>query len=172
MKLIGITGLARSGKDSIADHLVDMHEYVSYSFAKPMKDACKIIFNWTDEHVYGHLKDVIDPVFNVSPRIALQTMGTEWGRETINQSIWLIRAQIEIEKHDLLVIPDVRFDNEAELIRRHGGRIIQVTRRQAESVNTHSSEAGINQDFVDYRLRNEGSLSQLYNMVDVLFDEL
>jgi hypothetical protein len=90
--LIGLTGKARSGKDTVAGYLNNKHMFSHYWFSKPMKDACRTIFGWDDRHLYGDLKEVVDPVYGISPRVALQTLGTERGRNCINQDLWLTRA--------------------------------------------------------------------------------
>ncbi len=162
--LIGLTGEARCGKDTVATML----GLPEYHFSKPMKDACRVIFGWGDEHLYGDLKEVVDPKFNVSPRKALQTMGTDWGRNMIVQDIWLKRAQIEINSNEHLVVSDVRFDNEARLIRSNGGIIVKIIRGDKPSVRDHVSEEGISEQFVDRTIYNDGTINQLKNMVTSL----
>lgn len=162
--LYGLTGEARCGKDTVAKML----NIPEYHFSKPMKDACRIIFGWNDEHLYGELKEVVDPNFGVSPREALQTLGTEWGRGMIDNHIWLKRAQIEINNHSSLVVSDVRFDNEARLIKQNGGVIIEVVRDVKVDVRQHSSEAGINRNFVDYIIHNDGSFDDLRSKVNAI----
>ena len=69
--IIGIAGYARHGKDSTADAIVKYFGFKKYALADVMKDACRIIFGWDERHLYGELKDVVDPRFGVSPRHAL-----------------------------------------------------------------------------------------------------
>lgn len=167
--LIGFTGQAHSGKDTAASHLVNgPRRYKQYAFAQPMKEACKVIFGWDERHVNGVLKDVVDPRYGTSPRKALQTLGTEWGRDIINPSIWLIRAQIEIAKHRDLVITDVRFDNEAELIRSSGGIIVKVTREDTTGVMAHSSEAGIKWELIKHVVTNNGTITDLHVWINLI----
>jgi len=58
--LIGFLAKKRHGKDTSADYLVKKYNYKKLSFAKPIKDACKILFGFTDEQLYGNLKEVKD----------------------------------------------------------------------------------------------------------------
>lgn len=171
----GFTGLAGSGKNAAADHLVINSYYNEYAFAKPIKDACKVMFNWTEEHVNGSLKEQIDTRYNVSPRQAMQTLGTEWGRNTINANLWLLRAQDEINNAMMdgksLAITDARFDNEAQLIKDNGGIVIKIVRADIEAVAAHSSETGISDSLIDYVIKNDGSLFDLWAKIDSIILE-
>ena len=76
-KLIGIIGKKQSGKDTIADYLVQNKGFIKYSYAFPLKNGAMEIFGFTKEQVYGDLKEVVDPEWGVTPRKVLQIMGTE-----------------------------------------------------------------------------------------------
>jgi hypothetical protein len=167
--LIGITGKARSGKDTIAKHLATKHGFSHYWLSKPMKDALAVMLGWTSEHLYGDLKEVVDNTYGVSPRYALQTIGTEWGRELINQDLWLILAEQQIRRNPNLVISDIRFDNEAQLIRRMGGIVLKITRVDADEVQDHQSEAGVSDHFIDMSVTNDGSIKELQDIIDFIF---
>ena len=167
--LIGITGKARSGKDTIAKHLVNSHGFDHYWFSKPMKDALAVMLGWTSEHLYGDLKEAVDPFYNVSPRRALQTIGTDWGRDIINKDLWLLCAERAIASSPNLVISDVRFDNEAKLIRSKGGIVICVNRHDAQEVSEHISESGVSEHLIDMTIENEGTIEQLQALVDYVF---
>ena len=166
--LVGFTGKARSGKDTAADFTgLD-----KYSFATPIKDACKAIFDWDDEHVNGPLKEVVDPKYGVSPRQALQTLGTDWARDTINKDIWLIRARTVLE-HGNVVVADVRFDNEAELIRELGGIVIEVVgKHSSENVREHDSEMGVSLGLIDHTILNDGTLEDLESQINTIMFNL
>lgn len=164
--IIGLTGKARSGKDTVAEHICSTCFFEHYWFSKPMKDACAAMFNWDERHLYGELKEVVDPRFGVSPRVAVQTLGTEWGRDTINQNIWIERARIEMESFSDLVISDCRFNNEAEAIREAGGVIVEVVRPNVQQVAEHASEKGIDASLIDFTIVNDGTLTDLYRAVD------
>lgn len=164
--IIALTGKARSGKDTVAEHLHIVHGFHHYWFSKPMKDACRHIFGWDDRHLYGELKETVDSHYGVSPRVALQTLGTEWGRDIINTDMWILRAKAEIVKHDNIVISDCRFDNEAEAIKEMGGYVVRVARDDAQQVAAHASESGVANGLVDFTIDNNGSLTDLYRLVD------
>ncbi len=169
--LIGIAGRARAGKDTAADFTCKRFRFFNkHSFAKPIKEACRAIFDWNDRHLYGDLKETIDPFYGISPRYAMQTLGTEWGRDIINPSIWVLRAAKEyrnnIEAVESMVVPDVRFENECQWVFDEGGIVIQLERDSNESIAPdHISEAGIshmlrpNKDFI---LDNNGPVIHLH----------
>ena len=166
--IIGLTGKAGSGKDTAAAKFVESG-FEHYWFSKPMKDACKVIFGWTDEHVYGKLKEIVDPRFGVSPRMALQTLGTEWGRDCINKDLWVNIAKMKMENTESIVISDCRFDNEATIIRSMGGIIVNVVRGDVEEVNTHTSETGINPALINITIENNGTIKQLHEKIEYTF---
>lgn len=178
--IIGICGHARHGKDSIADILVREYLFTKRSLAEPMKEACKIIFGWTNDHVYGELKDIVDPAWGISPRQALQTLGTEWGQLTLQQfpefkektgrGLW-VKSLLNKATGDT-VIADVRFPHEVEAIKGKGGIIVMV-RRPGQSVDlTHESESAMETIRADFVIRNGGTLEDLEREVIDLMNSL
>jgi hypothetical protein len=132
----------------------------------------------------------ISPVYTRPPnfvkdRKLLQWLGTDWGRETISENIWvdLWKAKVveALGRGSTVVCDDVRFDNEAELVKSLGGLVVQITsNRTDERIDTkagianHASEAGIKESFIDFALVNNGTLEQykesllrLYSMVGI-----
>jgi hypothetical protein len=173
--LIGLTGKAGAGKDTAALALIadGFHEY---AFAEPMKEAAKILMGWGDDHVHDTvLKDTIDPLYGVSPRRVLQTLGTEWGRELIHKDIWLLRAKEHIRQVRRayptadIVITDVRFNNEARFIQENGGIVLEVVRPPTsgggKEVEAHESEAGVFNGYIIHYLTNNGTVDQLHDMI-------
>jgi hypothetical protein len=166
--IIGITGHARHGKDSTADIICKHFGYEKYSLADVMKDACRIIFGWDDSYLYGDKKDVIDDKFGISPRHALQTLGTEWGQlklseydnfaEVTGRRLW-VNALLNRASGNI-VIPDVRFTHEVDAIRERGGFIIKVSRDYLVD-NSHISESSIDEIIPDFTIKNYGSLIDL-----------
>jgi hypothetical protein len=174
--IIGITGYARHGKDSTADIIVKHMGFRKYALADVMKDACRVIFGWDDRHLYGDLKDVVDPAFGISPRHALQSLGTEWGQyelskydsfsKTTGRKLWVNSLLAKIDGN--AVISDVRFPHEADAIRAKGGTIIMVKRDWPED-HAHESERSIADIIPDYVIRNVGTLADLeWQVCDLL----
>lgn len=169
MTIIGLFGLAGSGKTTAANHIVTNHGYEEYHFAKPMKDILMDTFQWEGIHMYGDLKEVVDKKWGFSPRQALQVFGTEFGR-SLNPGLWLIFADDymkTVSDADKVVISDVRFENEAEYCRRRG-YLIHIIRPNTAAVgmDEHQSEKGIEFKDGDYRIFNDQGLTELYRKID------
>lgn len=168
--IIGITGAARSGKDTIADYLCTEYGYGRVAFAAPLKRMVCALFN-RDEAWLERNKDVPQEGMG-TPRRLLQTLGTEWGRDLINIDIWVNFAREEIFKirnnrqFDGVVITDLRFYNEAKFIRDLGGIIWRVDRAEYTPVETHISEQGIDPSYIERIIYNNSTLEELYTTVE------
>lgn len=164
-RLIGLTGKARSGKDTVAGFLPGCR----ISFAAPLKRGLKTMLRLDEEHVNGSLKEVELDWLGKSPRQLLQTLGTDWGRNLVHQDLWLLLAKRDIESMLALnidvIVTDVRFDNEAELIRSLGGQVWHIVRPDAQAVNAHASEAGVTWRIDDISIYNNGTLEELQTLV-------
>ena len=173
MRILGIHGKARSGKDTSADIIMQRYNAVKYSFAAPIKAAFESIFGFHPDDLPPARKEENIPGFNFSPRTALQTLGTEWGR-ALNPDIWLNLADkaatdcklASLNQRDYFIIPDVRFDNEAKWIKEKGGILLEVYRDDRPDVAVHSSEAGISV-VPDYVISNNGNFNDLEDRLAV-----
>lgn len=143
MQLIGVLGLIGSGKGAIADYLVSNKNFRKVSFADPVKDAAAGIFGWDRRLLQGDTEEsrtwreekdefwskVLERPF--SPRIALQEIGTEVGRNYFHPDIWLKSLEKKIlddAGYSNFVIDDCRFQNEVEFVLKMGGKLIIVER--------------------------------------------
>ncbi len=139
--IIGIIGLKGSGKSTLAEILENKYDFVSDSFAKPVKDIASIIFNWDRNMLDGiteesrEWREKNDEEWSkilgrtITPRLALQMIGTEFGRNLISQDIWIESLKMR-SKNKHIVISDVRYLNEAESIKKSGGILIKIVRGQ------------------------------------------
>jgi len=179
--LIGICGKKQNGKDTIANYLVNKRSFIKHSFAKPLKEACKVIFNFSDEQVHGNLKEIVDERWNETPRKILQLVGTELFRNTlpkyckdIGDNIWLKNFEMWYKENSdkNIVICDCRFLNELKLIEKLSGIIILVERNSLNNnVDTHPSENEfLLYDKFDYVINNDSSFEDLYKKIDKLFE--
>lgn len=159
-RIIGITGLAGAGKDTLADALVSDRRATKYNFALPIKQGLNAMFGWTMEQWEDRVwKEQVQPWLGKSPRQLAQTLGTEWGREVVNQKLWLLLAEQRFkESLGTFVIPDVRFENEADLIHTLGGVLIQIVRPGVGAVSAHKSEAGIDPNKIDLLVMNDSNM--------------
>lgn len=140
--IIGLLGFAGAGKGTVADILVDDYEYHKLAFADTLKDITSLVFGWNrallegDTEVSRAFREKRDDFWSarfgreITPRIILQQIGTEAMRDVIDQNIWVysLEQKIQNSSADNIVITDVRFPNEIELIRKLGGKLIRVKR--------------------------------------------
>lgn len=183
--IIGITGKAGHGKDSLADILLlilegERVEGVSpragkYSMASPVKEVAKYVFGLTDWDVNTQEGKLGKPsqCYGFTTREILQLVGTESFRNIFSMSVWTDFAQRYYENilkecesagvEPILIVPDIRFDNEASWVRNNGGFVVQVVRPGFGDITngTHSSENGLTEE-PDYVVYNSGTKEDLY----------
>jgi hypothetical protein len=192
--LIAITGKKNHGKDSVGRILASELNLRQDSFAAPIKSAAKEWFDLSEGQVNGMIaeKETIDPRWGITPRFVLQTMGTEVAR-SIHPDVW---ARALIRRHESAmaeaarkwehgpgayrpvgtVVTDLRFENEAHIIRSHGGIILYVTRGSISEneFSAHASETSVETigAKADYFIRNDGTLDDLQRQVSALAYDL
>ncbi len=185
--LIGFSGKKGSGKSYFADYLVNNKLFIKLSFASPLKEITKILFNLSDEDVKDPIKkELINPKFNASPRELMQWLGTDIMREEFNKkfnysgSIWIdsVKDKVKtlLDNNKDVVIDDVRFQNEVDMIHSLGGIVINLHNDLDNTLNnstsTHSSE---NQKLTfNYEFVNDKSYSNTYDIylnLDLLFNK-
>ena len=175
--LIGITGYKRSGKDTAGEYFIKQG-YIKYAFAGPLKKACKEIFMFTEEQTDGNDKEKHDDRWNISARKVFQRFGTEIFRErltefypemdNIKENFWTYRFkiwyqnQLNINKDVKIVVTDVRFDNEVEIIKELSGIIIKVERLNVKNKDQHKSETSIGKIKYDYLVKNDSNIENYY----------
>lgn len=172
--LIGIGHKKQRGKDTAASRLVDAHNFVRVSWADSLKESARIIFGFTNEQLYGKLKEVVDPYWGMTPREAMQRLGTDACRNHVDRNIWVKSAWTKVQKIWAvdptigIVIPDVRFENEANFIQEQGGILWKIDREMPEETHsTHASEVALDSyQGWDLIIENNGSLNKLYRKVD------
>lgn len=184
--IIGIIGKKQSGKDTIATHLISQYGFVRYAFADPIKKACQIIFGFTDEQCWGDQKEVIDPYWNITPRKVFQIFGTELFQyefpkyapelADIGRGFWVYcfarwyEQQLFKNPEIKVVITDVRFPFEADMISRLGGTIVKTTRPNQLNNDMHASEMEMDTLQYSYLIENNSTVSELRYKIDELFN--
>lgn len=142
--IIGIAGPAGAGKDTVADFLVANYGFTKVSWAGPLKAGLAAM--GFPEPADREMKEHQIPGFDFSWRQAAQTLGTEWGR-ALDPDIWvkLVGDQLRAEPGRNWVISDVRFENEAAMVRSLGGFILGLVGRSSDlgAASSHASEAGL-----------------------------
>jgi hypothetical protein len=146
-RLVGLCGPARVGKDTFAEAFSQVSRFRIARFSETIKDTARMWFGWGDAHIEGHLKEVVDEELGFSPREFMLRCGTDFAREMLHPDIW-VRVFHRRNGASHLVIPDVRFENEANWIRKHHGILVHVQRAgfTPEVAQGHASEQGIERD--------------------------
>lgn len=172
--IIGFTGLAGSGKTAAARRLIEHHGYVRARFAGPLKDMLWAI-GLTRIQLDGDAKDQpCELLGGRTPRYAMQTLGTEWGRDLICPDIWVRTWQASLERlppDARVVADDCRFLNEEQAIRASGGHLVRIERPDAGIKATgHNSEG--QPLHADLTILNTRSLSAFLDSIDELARDL
>ena len=140
--IIGICGFIGSGKDTIADYLVNIHQFRRESFANSLKDAVAQVFGWDRDMLEGRTRqsrewrERVDPWWakrlnmpTLTPRWILQYWGTEVCRRAFHDDIWIAALENKLRNsQDDIVISDCRFPNEIKSIKAAGGIVVRVIR--------------------------------------------
>jgi hypothetical protein len=178
MRLVGITGRADTGKSLVAGNLASSSGYGIVSFSAPLKqmatrfliDQCG--YSVRDLAFFMSNKTMKMPGLGVTMRHFLQTLGTDWGRNMIHPFIWvnlgedLISSRLGIFP---IVVDDLRFEDEAAVIRDHGGLVIHL-RRSSDATDGHISEAGVSVLPNDVVIINDCSVLELMGRVSQAID--
>lgn len=170
MYLLGITGKARAGKDTAALYFLRHHGYCRAAFAEPLKDmAAALTMDPLGYFHHDEFKEQEVPWLGMTRRRVMQIIGNDALKPHFGNDIWSRhmeqRLDGELAEEHGVVISDVRFDAEAQMITRRGGFILEIRRDGAALTGdaaAHASEQGINPDIIDFSVDNDGTLGELH----------
>jgi hypothetical protein len=164
--IIGITGLISSGKGTVADILVEEHNYIKLSFADKLKDGVAVIFGWDRAMLEGdsiesrEWRETVDEFWTketgreITPRLVLQEFGTDCMRNGFYNGVWvsLVKQEIINNPDNKYVIPDVRFSNEVKVIQELGGEVWNVRRGELPdwwgyAIQDNNSDSSLMKDY-------------------------
>lgn len=176
-QLIGLYSAApQQGKSTVAAYLNKKHWYAIRPFAAPLKRiaaaACTEL-GIDPFYIWGDKDCAIPNWGDLTGRHLLQTLGTEWGRTHISPDVWLRAWQRSLAGTQRVVVDDVRFPNEAQLIRDLGGQIWYIsggTRLDSaaeQRATAHASEGALTPQHLDLLLINNGTKAELYDAIEV-----
>ena len=167
--IIGLSGYAQSGKDTVAKFLVDNYGFTRVAFADKLRDVAYELNpivkpglrlkNAVDEMGWDKAKTRIPEV-----RTVLQNLGVAV-RENLGYDTWVNAALNAPAQTEDLIITDVRFINEADAIKERGGKIWRVIRPGVEAVNRHVSETQMDSYPFDDLIFNDKGIRELENTV-------
>lgn len=159
--IIGLSGKAGSGKSISAQYLVNQYGFTEVSFASIMKKMLAVA--GLPEPSDRDDKEKIVEGFNFTWRHAAQTIGTEWGRNCLEEDFWVKVTMAQLDTNKNYVFSDVRFDNEAGAIIKQNGIIVELAGRSAELgvSSSHTSESGLSDENVLYTIWNNKDMNYL-----------
>jgi len=177
--IIGLKGLAGSGKDTVGNYIQSSYGFRKIAFADPLKEIVSIVSNWPIEMVrgetptYRELRETeIHPDFGITCRKMLQCIGTDLFRDKFDPETWIKitrnRIQDSLNNKENIVITDVRFENECEMIQKLGGYIWHIERNSNfldDSTKNHVSEKQF-ETLGEISIKNNGTLQELYLKID------
>lgn len=176
--IIGLSGYAGSGKDTVAKILSDNHDFKQIAFADKLRE-----FLYAMNPIVGYniapvpLRTVIDlfgwqgykkSEFAESIRNIIRKAGTEAGRGVLGEDVWVNAVFNSISQNDDYVISDCRFRNEADAVRSKNGFVVRITRDSVRQDISHSSETSLDGYLFDYIIENNGSIEELEEKVAVM----
>lgn len=172
MMLIGLAGYKGSGKTTAA-HQLELMGFGRIAFASVLKDMLKT-FGLTDRQLYGDQKETPDDnvLCGKTPRWAMQSLGTEWGRDCIGHDVWIRAwwAKVQTIRHRTIgvVVDDVRFQSEFDFLCEHGGHVIQVHRDGCVAGDHRSEDIPFK---AHVHVENNGAVDALSRTMSLLVDE-
>lgn len=170
---IAFHGFAGSGKTTAADYVAagffGCRPVHRISFAHPIRKMLRALGLSEWDLKFG--KNIPHSLLGgKTPREAMQTLGTEWGRALVSPDIWADALQIEIiawrveRPAGVVIIDDCRFENEARLVHDLGGRVIAIARPGLGPMD-HASERGLPADMIDATVLNDCDLDEFHARV-------
>lgn len=180
--ILGLIGEKGHGKDTVGNYLKEHHypNLLEFNFADPMKEAVKNIFDFSHEQVHDQkLKETIDPRWGITPRRALEVVGTELFQydirnhipelDQLGRTFWVYRFKIWYQKqiNPKILIKDIRFPHEHNSLKEINATTIKIYNPNIKNNGNHASETEqVLIENYDYLIINNGTLSDLYKKID------
>ena len=117
--LVGLVGFSGAGKGTVSDVLVEKYSFKKFAFADTLKDTVSTMFGWRRDFLEGdtnesrEFRENIDPFWSarfgkdVTPRMILQKMGTEAGRNVFHEDFWVHALEKRIQNEKNVVISEI-----------------------------------------------------------------
>ena len=180
--VIGVTGKAGSGKDTIGDYLVENYGFVKMAMADPLKSGVQNLFHIDDETMYDREKreEPLADFPDWSVRKILQFVGTDLLRNQFDKDIWvkLMLKKLRLSSSQKIVICDIRFPNELNCIRDceyangHFFRVVRNSCDVGDNVGLGNHESETHELDYDHEFSNDGTFEGLYKQIDKVMKEI
>jgi len=166
--IIGVSGKRGSGKSLFCDVYLRARGFHIYSFADPLKDDVRRIYGLNKEHTDGSLKELpCDKLGGRTPREAMIAEGEIRRKFSENGLYWVKKLFTEkinqLQSSTFVAIPDVRFKNEANFIKNHGGLLVRLERKSSLNIYKTSlndiSETELDDYLFDERLEEDNNIT-------------
>lgn len=178
--IVGIAGPAGSGKDTMASVFNARAEGALHvvSFADAIKKGCASLLGIDEQYFYdAKHKEALLPDFLFSPREFMQVVGTEVCR-TFDPDIWvkLLDKTIAAKQASTganyagSIIPDVRFENEAQYVRERGTLVFIDREVPPVGIEGHASEKGLVPKAGDIVVSNKGTLQDFFTIIEDTYE--
>lgn len=167
--ILAFSGPKGCGKSTAAKCLIEKG-FTNHFFAKPLKKMLECLgVPW--ENLYGSKKEEpCEQLGGKSARWALQSLGTEWGRNLIHSNIWTMAWANTLPKGRNIVCDDVRFPNEYDMLTNMGGYLVEVQRPGYEKNMEHESELHVLP--YDFLIINDGTEEDLLIKINDIYNDL
>jgi dephospho-CoA kinase len=189
-KIIAVCGQKRCGKDTLANFINSQYGHKNVKIAENIKVLVKTLFGFTDDQVESDIKEVIDPHWGISPRKAMQFIGTEMFQYKIQEllpdiqrNIW-IKSTIQqhiISSQDTIVISDLRFYHEYIALKKFDVFVIKIMKNKLgtltdtnvdTNVDTHASETEYKTIPADLVIFNDATKQNMFDILLKRFNQI
>jgi hypothetical protein len=170
MKIISVSGFIASGKDTVAEYLVQQKGFRRESFASTLKDAICCVFGWDRIMLEGNTtesrqwREQVDQWWadrlnmpHLTPRWVMQYWGTEVCRQGFHDDIWIASLEKRLQESDSsIVISDARFPNELSMLKRINATTVWVKRHPFPDWYYHAASANQGCEIAREKLKELG----------------
>lgn len=175
-RIIALVGKKRTGKDTVAQYIVEKYGYTNAKFADPLKRAVKEFFNFTDRQIEID-KETVDPRWGITPRHAMQFIGCEVVQTQFQKILpeigrmFFVKSLLSRYQKEAIVISDMRFVREYDVIRALPDTlIIKIERPSVDDGDVHISETEVDDIHPEYVIKNTGTVEDLLEHVQTILD--
>lgn len=191
VQVIALCGKRGSGKDTVADYLVNNHGFTKVAFADPLKVAVKAIFGFNDDQLYGNKKEEEDPYWGATPRSIFQFVGNECFRDSleeyfpnIGQDLWVKAMKRKLDSlvssgTKRIVVSDLRYMNELEMLQKEfNTKVAVVVKKPSTAISgnskyaTHASECSLQDMVPSVVFENNSTFNSLYSQIDYFVESI